>query len=254
MEPLVLLVLVGAAFVAAFFDSIVGGGGAISLPALLIAGLPPDLALGTNKLAATGASAMATARYTAAGAVVVRLAVLLVPLSVAGSFVGALTVLEVDRRFVAGLVALVMVLLTAYVLVRKHFGLEDRFEEVTSGRLVATLALALAVGFYDGFLGPGTGSLLLFGFVGLQRFGFVRAAGHARVLNFASNLAALTLFALKGRVDYATGLPMMAAMVAGAYVGSHVGLRHGARWIKPLFVLMTGVILVRLVGLLLAQP
>lgn len=243
MEPLVLLALAGAGFVAAFLDSIVGGGGVISLPALLAAGLPPHLALGTNKLAATGASSMATIRYTQAGVIVLPLVLLLIPLSVAGSFVGANTVLQVDPTIIKSLVVIVMAGMTVYVVFRRTFGRENRFTGLTVRPLVLSGFLALAIGFYDGFLGPGTGSFLLFAFVGIQGFDFVRAAGHARVLNFASNLSALALFALRDQVDYAVGLPMMVAMIAGAYAGSHVGLKHGARWIKPLFVTTTLVLM-----------
>jgi uncharacterized protein len=246
MELGVLALLVLAAFVAAFIDSIVGGGGVISLPSLLIAGLPPHLALGTNKLAATGASSMATIRYTQAGVVVLKLALGLIPFAVLGSFLGAATVLRLDGRFIKTVVMLVMVVMTVYVLLRKQFGHENRFTTITRGQFATSAALCLLIGFYDGFLGPGTGSLLLFVFLGVQGFDFVRAAGHGRVINFATNLAALTLFALRGVVDYRVGVPMMFSMMAGAYVGSHFGLRHGKRWIKPLFVAMTSVILLRL--------
>jgi uncharacterized membrane protein YfcA len=130
--------------------------------------------------------------------------------------------------------------------VRRQFGQRDQFPGIRPALFAALALLTLMIGFYDGFLGPGTGSLLMFAFLGLARFDFVRSAGHARVLNFATNLAALALFALRGVVDYAIGLPMMLSMMAGAYVGSHFGLRHGQRWIKPLFVTMTTLILVRL--------
>lgn len=253
MEPGVLVLLVAAAFVAAFLDSIVGGGGIISLPALLAAGLPPHLALGTNKLAATGASFMATVRYVQAGTVHLPLALALIPLAALGSVAGATAVLGVSGDDVVRLVVGVMAAMTVYVLARKHFGKENRFREVVLGPLLASGAAALAIGFYDGFLGPGTGTMLIFAFVGIQRFDFVRAAGHARVLNFTSNLGALAFFALNDTVDYRVGLPMMAAMLAGAYVGSHVGLKHGARWIKPLFVTMSLALMARLLYGLLGQ-
>jgi uncharacterized protein len=254
MEPGTLLFLLAAAFVAAFVDSIVGGGGIISLPALLATGMDPHVALGTNKLAATGASSMATIRYTQAGLVVLPLALALIPFSVVGAMLGSRIVLEFDDRFVKGLVIVVMVAMTLYVLARKRFGAENRFGGATARAVAIGAVVALAVGFYDGFLGPGTGTFLIFAFVGLLRFDFVRAAAHGRVLNFASNLSALVLFALHGRVDYLVGLPMMAAMLVGAYIGSHVGMRHGARWIKPLFVAVSAGLLLRLLWLLLMEP
>lgn len=246
MEPAVLALLVIAAFLAAFIDSIVGGGGVISLPALLAAGLPPHLALGTNKLAATGASLMATVRYTQAGLVDLRTALALIPLSVVGAFLGAMAVLALDAGFVRALVIAVMVAMLLYVLFRPRLGHEDRLAGLTPHLFLALGSVALAVGFYDGFLGPGTGSLLLFAFLSVGRFDFRRAAAHGRILNFASNLAALALFALRGEVLYEVGLPMMAAMLAGAYFGSAFGIRHGTRWVKPLFVAMVLAILARL--------
>lgn len=249
MEPLVLAFLLFASFVAAFLDSIVGGGGAISLPALLAVGFDPHMALGTNKLAATGASSMATIRYTAAGMVTLGLVLFLIPVSVVGSFVGAWTALRVDGTWIRYFVAVAMVGITLFVLFRRRFGQVNHYAGLRPATVAASVAFALAIGFYDGILGPGTGSFLLFAFVGVHRFDFVRAAGHARVLNFASNAAALAFFAIQGRVDYAVGLPMMGAMVAGAYVGSHVGLKHGDRWIKPLFVAMTLVLFLRVLGL-----
>lgn len=242
----ILLFLVAAGFVAAFIDSQVGGGGIISLPALLVVGLDPHMALGTNKLAATGASFTATVRYTNAGVVNLPLALLLIPFAGIGSFVGSLAVLQVQARWITAAVIAVMVAMTVYVVARRKFGLVNQFTGLTTATAVAVVALAAVVGFYDGFLGPGTGSFLLFGFVGILRMDFVRAAGLGRVLNFTSNLAALTLFALKDSVLWEYGLPMMAAHVAGAYLGSHVGLKHGARWLKPLFVTVSILLMARL--------
>lgn len=235
VEPVTLALLVLAAFVAAFVDSIVGGGGVISLPALLATGMPVHLALGTNKLAATGASFMATAKYAHAGLISPRLALGLVGFAFVGAILGATTVLRVDPSFVRGLVVVVMALMTVWVVARKHFGLHDHSATRPRWAWSQLVPLALAIGFYDGFLGPGTGTFFLFAFVGLAGFDFLKAAGHGRVLNFATNLGALLLFAFQRTVDYSVGLPMMAAMLAGAFLGSTYGIRHGARFIKPLF-------------------
>lgn len=247
MEWWILVILVVVAFLAAFIDSIVGGGGVISLPALLAVGYPPHLALGTNKLAATGATSIAAIRWTQGGHIVLPLALGLIPFAGIGSFLGAVTVLLFQAEFVRNLVIGVMIVMTIYVLIRKKFGHDDRFPGIKLWPFVGAAGLCLLIGFYDGFLGPGAGSLLLFMFLGVTHFDFLRAAGHGRILNFASNLAALALFAIRGHVDYAVGFPMMVSMMAGAYVGSHFGMRHGTRWIKPLFVAMTSVILLRLV-------
>ncbi len=249
MDPLTIAILAVAGFVAAFFDSIVGGGGIISLPALLAVGVDPRLALGTNKLAATGASLMATIRYTNAGVVDLALVLRLIPFAAVGSMFGAATVLEIDNDLIRRLVLVVMVLMTAYVVARPAFGTTNRFHGLTPATLAAAVGFASVIGFYDGFLGPGTGSFLIFAFVGIHGYDFVHAAGNARVLNFASNAAALAFFGLQGTVDYALGLPMLAAMVAGAYAGSHFGIRHGTAWVKPLFVAVTAALMAYLLYL-----
>lgn len=246
MEPGTLAFLVAAGFVAAFLDSIVGGGGVITLPALLATGMPPHLALGTNKLAATGASAAATFNYARHGVLVLPLVALLVPFSLLGAVLGAATVLRLPGGLVRGLVLGAVVAMTLYVLLRPRFGQEDVFARVDAAGVARGALLALAIGFYDGFLGPGTGSFLLFGLVALLGFGFLRAAAHGRVLNLASNVAALAFFAARGYVDYHVGLPMMAAMLVGGFVGSRFGIRHGSKWIKPLFVAMAGALVARL--------
>jgi uncharacterized protein len=245
VEAATLTFLVLAALVAAFIDSIVGGGGVITLPALLAAGLPPHVALGTNKLAATGASFTASTQYIRHGAADMRRLRWWFPLAVMGSLTGAAVVVQVPDTFVRAMVVVVMAAMTLYVLLRPRFG-AGHAAPATAWRLALGGAVALAVGFYDGFLGPGTGSLLLFGLVASQGFSFLQAAGNGRVLNFGSNVAALALFAYLDVVDWSVGLPMLAAMVVGGYAGSRFSLRHGARWIRPLFLAITLSLMVRL--------
>jgi uncharacterized protein len=245
-ETLVFLALAG--FVAAFIDSQVGGGGVISLPALLAAGLPPHLALGTNKLAGTAASFSASVNYGRSGAVRWRDAARWMPLSFAGALAGVWVVLRVEGRFVLAIVLVLMVLMTAYVLLRPRFGLGDRLRPPSRGELAAMALSALAIGLYDGFLGPGTGSFLLFAVIGLLGYGFRKAAGLGRVLNFASNAAALAYFMAEGLVLWEYGVPMAIAMLAGGWTGSHVGMRHGDRWLRPLFVAITVALMVRVGG------
>lgn len=245
VEATTILLLVLAGFVAAFIDSIVGGGGVITLPALLATGMPPHQALGTNKLAATGASLTASSQYILHGVVDRRILAWL-PLTFGGSMLGAAVVLRVPGQWIYGLVLTVMAAMTLYVLLRPRFGAEGVEPGRTRLRLAAGGLIALGVGFYDGFLGPGTGSFLLFGLVATQGFGFLRAAGHGRVLNFASNLAALLWFAGAGQVAWAVGLPMVPAMVLGGFLGSRFSIKHGAKWIRFLFVLITAGLMVRL--------
>lgn len=246
MEPVTLILLAVAAFFAGFVDSIIGGGGIITLPALLAAGVPPHVALGTNKLAATGASSMATWQYARARLLVPRLSAATLPLSFAGAIAGAALVLQVPGSVVRYLVAIVLVGLVTYVLARPRFGHDDRYMGLTRRNLFGAMALALVVGLYDGFLGPGTGNLLLFGMVAIMGFPFLPAAAHGRLMNFGSNVGGLLLFALMDRVDYLIGAAMLVGTISGAFLGSRFSIRHGVRWIRPLFVVVAVALLLRL--------
>ena len=248
MDTTTLAFLALAGFVASFIDSQVGGGGVISLPALLAAGLPPHLALGTNKLAGTAASFSASVNYGRSGAVPWKDAARWMPLSFAGALVGVWIVLHVAGQHILAIVLVLMAAMTAYVLLRPAFGKEDRSHPITRMESVAMAASALAIGIYDGFLGPGTGSFLLFAIVALLGYGFRKAAGLGRVLNFASNAAALAYFIGAGQVVWEAGIPMAVAMLAGGWTGSHVGMKHGDRWLKPLFVIITLALMVRIGG------
>lgn len=250
MELGTLAFLAIAGFTAAFIDSMVGGGGAISIPALLVAGLPPHMALGTNKLAASGSSLTATIQYARAGMLVPRLAWFMAPFAGIGAIFGVEAVLALDPAVVEALVIGLMAAMTIYVLVRKRFGEVDRYEPPSWLRLWAITAVGFLIGAYDGFLGPGSGSFFIFALIGILGFDFVQAAGHGRVLNFAANVVALGYFWLHGQVLLAEGLTMGAGMLGGAWTGARAGIEHGSAWIKPLFVVITLVMMARLTGLL----
>ena len=225
-----------AGFAAAFVDSIAGGGGLISLPAFLAAGVPAHLALGTNKFASTAASFTSSLSYARSDKVNWELPKYLIPMTLIGAVGGVQTVLQIDQSFLNLLVLLLILGVGIYTLVSKNLGAEDHFKGVSRGRLLGGIVLALGLGFYDGFFGPGTGSFLMFGLVGLYGFDFVRAGGNARVLNFISNITALILFALHGRINYGLGLPVLVAMICGARLGSVFALKQGVKVVKPIFV------------------
>lgn len=246
MDPLTLAALVTAALFAGFVDAIVGGGGIITVPALLATGMPPHLALGTNKVVGTGASSVATWQYARKGLIEPRLARIGFPLAFGAAVLGAATVLRLPERFILAAVTVVMASMVAWVLLRPRFGHDDHFPGATATALAAVAGLAVAIGFYDGLLGPGTGTFLLFGLVALTGMPFLRAAAHGRLLNFASNTGALLYFGLAGTVDWTVGLVMALGTVTGGFIGSRAGIKHGARWIRPLFVVVALLLLGRL--------
>jgi uncharacterized protein len=245
-----LAALVAAGFVASFIDSQVGGGGVITLPSLLLVGLPPHVALGTNKLGGTASALIATSNYIHKGAVPLREAMWLAPLSLVGGALGVWLVLQTEAQWLVPVVMVVMVLMVTYVLLRPRFGTKERAVQGV-WPLVGMGAAALLIGTYDGILGPGTGSMLLFALVALMGYAFRRAAALGRLLNLGSNVSALAYFTWQGHIDWGIGIPLAAAMAVGGYVGSHVTLRHGDRVVKPLFVAMTAVLFVALAWRLL---
>lgn len=245
-----LLFLVAVGFVSSFIDSQVGGGGVMSLPALLVVGLPNAVALGTNKLGGTSSALVASSNYLHKKAVPLR-SLWLLPLSFLGGAVGVWAVLHSDALWLRPVIVVVMVAMGAYVLLRPRFGVEDS-PKLGPWPVFAMALAALDIGVYDGLLGPGTGTMLIFAIVSFLGYGFRRAAALGRVLNLGSNLSALAYFAWAGMVDWQVGVPMAASMALGGYVGSHTTLRHGDRFLKPLFVAITGALLVRLLWQLLA--
>lgn len=251
MEPLAIATLAAVGFAASFIDSQVGGGGVITLPSLILAGMDPLTALGTNKLGGTASAFVASANYLHKRIVPLRPVLLFAPLSLVGGAIGVWAVVHVpDRDWLVPAVMVVMVAMGAYVLLRPRFGTLD--QAVPGALPIVAMALAaLCIGTYDGILGPGTGSMLLFAIVSFLGYGFRRAAGLGRVLNLASNVSALAYFTWAGLVDWQVGIPMAASMAVGGYVGSHVTLRHGDRVIKPLFIVMTAVLLLSLAWRLL---
>ncbi|MVP01988.1 TSUP family transporter [Paenibacillus lutrae] len=235
-EMLLFLIVVG--FLAAFVDSVVGGGGLITVPALLFTGLPPALVLGTNKLSGTMCSLTSTASFMLSGKINFKLAAGLFPLSLIGSILGALLVHQIPSEFLKPLVVLLLVAVTAYTLLKKNWGAASTYKGLTARSKGWLIAGAFVIGFYDGFFGPGTGSFLIFLFL-LLGFDFVGASANSKVLNLASNLGALATFFVLDSVSLTYGLPMGIAMIGGALVGTRFAIRKGASFVKPLFVAMT---------------
>jgi len=208
------------------------------MPALLLAGLPPAAALGTNKLGGTASSMTSSIQFLRSGNIEKRLAFALFPLSFVGSALGSFTVTRLPSEFLKPLVVVLLVVVTIYTIFKKSWGKDAVYRGLTNARRAGIAAAAFVIGYYDGFFGPGTGSFLLFAFL-LLGFDFVRAAGNARLLNFASNVASLATFLAFGLVNFAYGLPMALAMIAGAFVGSRFAIKRGAALVKPLFIAVT---------------
>lgn len=234
-----IILLCIAGFAAAFVDSIVGGGGIISLPAFLAAGIPTHFALGTNKFSATAASFTSSIKYASSGKVNFKLLRYLLPFTLIGAALGVKTALMIESRYLRPLVLVLVLVVGIYSLFSKTIGQEDNFKGLNKTSTFFGIVLAFAIGFYDGFFGPGTGSFLMFGLISIFGFNFINAGGNARVMNFISNITALVFFAVQGKIDYLYGIPVAVAMIFGARLGAVFALKKGSKFIKPIFITMS---------------
>ncbi len=244
VEPLVALGLVLVAVAAGFVDSIAGGGGLLTVPALLAAGLPPTTALATNKAQSTFGALTAAVTYTRGGAV--RPRELLPPIAtvLAGSALGTLVLTRIDAARLEGLLPWLLLGIAAWVALRPSLG-----EVPTAARIAPrtyTLTAAPVIGAYDGFLGPGTGSFFALSLVALRGHDLTRATATAKVLNLTSNLAALVVFALAGAPAWLLGAGMAVGQAVGARLGAGAVLVRGARIVRPALVVVSVALSIRL--------
>ena len=231
-------------FAASAVDAIGGGGGLISLPAYLVAGLPSDLASGSNKLSAGFGTFVATGKFLRSGKVLLRPALCAAALALPGAFLGA----QINERVsdaVYRVILLVLIPLLALLMVLRRSA-PDRALPMTPKRLALCGLIGFGVGAYDGFFGPGTGVLLILGFTWAAGMDTVTASGSSKAVNLASNISALAAHLMNGNIVFALAVPAMAASAAGGYLGSWLAIRKGARFIRYVMMGVMALLLVRL--------
>jgi uncharacterized membrane protein YfcA len=240
-----LALLVLAALAAGVVDAIAGGGGLLTLPALLAAGAPPHLALATNKGQSVFGSGSALLRFARAGLVDAARARVAFPCGLAGSLAGAAAVTAIPSAWLKPIVLGLLVFAGVFVASRRA---PPRVEARVPPRVagLATAAIALAIGAYDGFFGPGTGTFLIVAFASVLGDSLQRASAEAKVVNFASNLAALLLFASRGLVLWHVALPMAAAQAAGGFLGAHLAVRRGDVLVRRVVLVVVLLLVVKL--------
>ena len=248
VSTLTLALLCGAAFLAGLIDSIVGGGGLIQLPAmlLLLKGVPVPTVLGTGKVSSLMGTAAALRRY--AGQVPLQWRAVGTAAGVAGvfSFLGARVVSRLPQELLPPLVLGLLVVIAIYTFWRKDFGSLHAPRLPARREPLYGALIGLVIGFYDGFFGPGTGSFLLFAFVGLFGYDFVTSSASAKLVNVATNLTALAYFAYTGQILWAVALPMAASNIIGSTLGAHLALRHGTGFVRVLFLVVVSAFIVKL--------
>lgn len=240
----VILIIVLFGFLAAFIDSVVGGGGLISTPALLAIGLPPAVALGTNKLASSFGTLTSTIKFVRSGNVDLKIVAKLFPFVLVASVGGAYLATMLPAQLLKPLIIVALSLVFIYTLVKKDWGSVRTFTSFTPIKATMFVIAYLIIGFYDGFIGGGTGSFMLFVLL-MFGFDFLSAAGNAKVLNFASNIGALILFMSLGQVNYFYGMIMAISMIVGSYVGAQFAISKGVGYVKVLFIIVIAVLIVK---------
>ncbi len=236
-----------AAFGAGFIDAMVGGGGLILVPALL-AVLPRELpaaVLGTGKVASIFGTASAVARYTRSVRIQWRLLLPAATLALVCSMIGAHALTRIPVQTFRPLVPVVLTIVAAYTLIHRDFGEHHAPHAMTGGRWWLAVLMIAATGFYDGFFGPGTGSFFMFMFVRVFGFDFLNAAASARLMNVATNGAALALLASRVELFWMYGLSMAVCNVAGSLLGTRLAIRRGARFVRLVFMVVVTALIVK---------
>ncbi|HEU4499147.1 MAG TPA: TSUP family transporter [Sphingomicrobium sp.] len=236
IEPWVYAALTATAVLTGIIDAIAGGGGLIMMPALLSAGVPPINALATNKLQSMFGTATACSNYALKGLVDWRANLLTVMWVFAGATAGVIIVQTIDTGALSLIIPLLLMASAIYVLVSPRMTDDDAHQRISSR---AYAPVGAAIGAYDGFFGPGTGSFFTTSLVGLRGLGLTRAAALTKLFNLTSNVASVLFFAIGGKMFWLLGLCMAGGAMLGGWIGSHTAMRFGARLIRPLLVVLS---------------
>lgn len=231
-------------FLAGFIDAIAGGGGLIALPAYLFAGVPIHLAMGTNKLSSSIGTFSATVTFFLHKRILIKIALISAALALVGSWIGSSLALVMDASVLKTVLIFVLPVMAIIVLrPRKEVVVKakDHIDWIKIG------LITFFVGMYDGFIGPGTGSLLIFGFVSVLGMSYTQASANAKVVNLASGVAAVITFGLSGQINVALGLVAAAFSVAGNLSGSLLAIRFGKKVIQPLLIGVFSILMIRLI-------
>lgn len=228
-------------FLAGLVDAIGGGGGLISLPAYLLAGLPAHTAIATNKMSSTCGTTLATLRFIKAGLINFKLAVPAIIVAIVGSAIGANLSLLVDEKVLMSVMIILLPVSAFLVLNRKLFGDTGKEAVVLEPRTYVTaMVAAFLIGCYDGFYGPGTGTFLIIAFTVFAGMGIKTANAQAKAINLTTNITSLVIFILNGQVLFQVGIAAALCNMAGGYIGAGLVMKNGAKIAKPsiLFVLV----------------
>ena len=234
------------AFVAGFIDSVVGGGGLIQLPALLIfvPGIPVATIMGTNKFAALSGTALSASRYIKLTKITWNAVLPAIFSAFLFSLIGARVISYLDKELVKPLVFFLLIIVAVYTFFKKDFGIHHLPKLKERKTFIYSLIMGAVLGFYDGFFGPGTGSFLMVAFISVFGFNFLNASASAKVINCVTNLSALIYFIYTGQINMTIAVPLAAFNMLGSWIGTKMAIQKGSAFVRVLFlIIVSGMIL-----------
>lgn len=247
MDTGITILLCIAAFGAGFVDAIVGGGGLIQTPAalILLPGLPVANIMGSLKIPSFSGTFFAAAQYLKQVKMNWKLLSIMMLLAVPSAFAGSALLTVVHNDFMKPLLLVVLSVMVVYTYAKKNFGLHRDKSHSNAQQILYAVLISLIIGFYDGFIGPGTGSFFVVAFIALLGFDFLQASANAKMVNLATNFGSICLFISKGKVIWAIALPMAVCNAAGGFIGAKLAINRGNKFIRIFFLLVIVGTLVR---------
>lgn len=235
-------------FVAGFVDSVAGGGGIISIPAYMLAGMPTYLTLGTNKLVACMGTALSSVKYFRSGRVVVKIAALAALGSLAGSFIGTNLALLIPERILRTVVLVALPLVALFLIRRREFGQNgsQRKQMPPVKETVLALGSGVCIGLYDGLVGPGTGTFFILAFTGVFGMDLLTSSGCAKISNLASNIMSTVIYLISGKIWFAVAVPAIVCCMLGNYAGARYAIRGGSGNVRKIMFLVLVLLFIKI--------
>ena len=240
MENYILILLCLAAFVAGFVDAIVGGGGLIQTPMglILLPNLPVANVIGSLKIPSFSGTLFAAIQYLKKIEMNWKLLLIMMALAVPSAFLGSTLLIYVSNDFMKPLLLVVLSLLVVYTYAKKNFGQHKDKSHSAKQQILYAILISFFIGFYDGFIGPGTGSFLVMAFITLLGFDFLQASANAKMVNLATNFGSICLFAVKGKIIWTIAIPMAICNAIGGFIGAKLAIKKGNNFIRIFFLIV----------------
>lgn len=235
----ILFIICPLVFIAGFIDAVAGGGGLVSLPAYIFAGVPIHIAYGTNKFANCIGTGVASAKFFKSGNIKIKPALVSAAGALIGSWIGAQLVILLDEKYLKYSLMIILPVVAIFLLFNRNFGQDIDTKDLSIKKTyILCFIIGLIIGAYDGFFGPGTGTFLVLAFTSICGFSMITASGNAKVVNLASNLAALIVYISNGKVSFLIGVPAAVCAILGNYLGAHFAIKKGSKFIRPVIILV----------------